>query len=145
MKNRLKQFYLIPAISAVTIILSACNWSSKSYSIENKIWDVCVKTDFANPEGNCNYLITYVFDRDGTFYEYSKSAPDSIQKIQSSREMKWKLEDNHLKISVEFENYQKEIEHEIKWVNDSKFYTVETNSFDVTTETWYEVTGEIKN
>lgn len=145
MKKRPIHFSYIVAISVIIIVLVAYKWtSSKSYSIENKIWDVCVKTDFANPDEKCNYLITYVFNKDGTFYEYSKSASDSIQKIQLSRVMKWKLEGNHLKFNVHFENFDKEIEYKIKWVDDSRFYTVETNSFDVTTETWYQATDVIK-
>lgn len=117
---------------------------NKNYSIEDKIWEVCLKTNFINPENECTYLVTYVFNTDGTFFEYSKSASDSTQKIQSSREMKWKLEDNLLTINVQFENLERTIQHKINWVDKSTFYTVETNSINVKTETRYKAIEESK-
>lgn len=75
-----KLLYKILKIILVLILflLNSCNWTNKDYSIEDRIWDVCVETDFVNENNECDYLITYVFNKDGTFYEYSKSSPDSI-------------------------------------------------------------------
>jgi hypothetical protein len=58
--------------------------------------------------------------------------------------MKWKLKDNLLTINVQFENLERTIQHKINWVDRSTFYTVETNSMDVTTETWYKAIEETK-
>lgn len=134
-----KPFHTIFKASFMLIILlfSSCDWGGKHYSIENRTWDVCVKTDFANPKNECSYLVTYVFDKDGTFYEFSKLASDSIQKLQSSRKFSWKLYDNLLTVNVKTGNREKVIQHEINWVDNSRFYTIEKNSKDETVETWY--------
>lgn len=121
----------------ISVVFFSCNNTNEDYSIENRTWDVCVKTDFANPDNECDYLITYVFNKDGTFYEFAKSLPDSIQKIQSSRKSFWKLDDNTLTVNVKFGNGERVIQHKIKWIDKSTFYTTEKNSMDIKIETWY--------
>ena len=128
--------------SLLILVLLTRSLTKKNYTIAGKIWDVCVKTDFANPEKKCNYLITYNFNKDGTFFEYGKSASDSIQKKQSSKIMFWNLENEKLTIRVSFENVERTINHKIEWEDESTFYTTETNSMGITTETWYRLVDE---
>jgi len=128
---------LKPILISLIIIFVSCNTTNKDYSIGNKTWDVCIKTDFTNFNNDCTYLITYVFNKNGTFYEFVKSSPDSIQKIQSKNKYLWEIKNDLLTIKVKYNGKEKIIEHKIYWINKSTFYTIEKNSNDITIKTYY--------
>jgi len=98
------------------------------FSIENRTWDVCIKTSSTFSDTTCNYAWTYTFNSNGTFIESMNNTEHSVEIKQT----KWRQKRRKLIFETTQEGKVISVQ-KIKaiWIDSSNFYTVEKNSLGI--------------